>query len=316
MIAVTIIICTYNRASDLEQTLRSLEQLQVPAELPTELIVVDNRSTDATKQVVEDCRPHSISVRYIYEPRAGKSHAVNTAFAAARGDVILMTDDDVRFPTDWIACMATPIQQGEAVAVAGGISIASHLKRPWMTRLHKEWLVDYDFTASSHVGVMIGANCGFAKTVLQKVPELDTELGPGAIGFSDDVLFSWQLQQAGIAIQSADCSVEHHFDPSRLSRKSLMDRAVREGHCTAYLNHHWLHSRTRHRAAKYLAKCVLLHFKRAVKRHECRSEEGCPEWELRLLHDISFYKRMKQESTRARNYDKHGLVRKAHAAQQ
>ena len=309
-IAVTIIICTYNKALDLQQTLESLSQLQVPRDLPTELIVVDNKSTDNTKQVVEAISLGDIQVRYIYEPRPGKGFAVNTAFANARGDIILMTDEDVRLPSDWIARMTTPLREGKAVAVAGSISMAPHLERSWMKPMHRNWLVDRDLTDSPNPGVMIGANCGFLKSILQQVPGYDVELGPGGLGAAEDVLFSWQIQQAGFTIQSVDSFVEHHFDASRLTRKSLVDRAIREGRCTAYLYYHWLHSRVRYPLAKYLAKCAMLQFWRVVKRRECLAEEGCPEWELQLLHDASYLKKIMQESKRPRNYLKHGLTRK------
>jgi hypothetical protein len=98
-----------------------------------------------------------------------------------------------------------------------------------MARLHRDWLLEYDFTGVKNPGAMIGVNAAFSKAVLEKVPAFDTELGPGALGFSDDVLLSWQIKQAGYTIASAENFVEHHFDASRLTRSSLLDRSVKEG---------------------------------------------------------------------------------------
>ena len=45
----------------------------------------------------------------------------------------------------------------------------------------------------------------------------------------------------------------------------------------------------------------------------CFYAEGMPEWEMRLLWDIHFYKHLAAESRRPRNYSKHGLVKISHA---
>src|SRR5688500_3483272 len=98
----SIVICTYNRAESLRQTLDAMAEVSVPSSWSVELLVVDNASTDRTAQVVSDCGLSDMSVHYIYEPRRGKGNAYNTAMAAARGDVFLFTDDDVRPPRNWI----------------------------------------------------------------------------------------------------------------------------------------------------------------------------------------------------------------------
>jgi glycosyltransferase involved in cell wall biosynthesis len=313
---VSIIICTYNRADHLRETLVSLAEVHVPSELPTELLVVDNASTDHTKQVVEACSISNMNVRYVYEPKRGKSNAYNLAFAVATGEILVSTDDDVRFPHDWIEKLVEPITSGKAHAAAGWCSDGATLSASLMGRLHKDWLLEYDFTQQKESGVLIGVNAAFSRAVLDKVPRFDTELGPGAIGFSDDVLFSWQIREAGFKIASAPIFVEHHFDASRLARASLMDRAIKEGHCTAYLRYHWLHSPVKNAAFKGLSKRVMLYMWRRLRASECRGEEGCREWELQLIHDVSFYQHYITESRRPRIYEKHGLVMLRHACKE
>jgi hypothetical protein len=128
--------------------------------------------------------------------------------------MILFTDDDVRPPEDWIDGMCEPILLGKAQAVAGGVRIAPKLHRPWMEALHRGWLASTEGIDPAAPYTMFGANMGFSREVLSKVPAFDTELGPGALGFGDEMLFSWQLLEAGYQIHGAlDVAVEHHFEP-------------------------------------------------------------------------------------------------------
>src|SRR5206468_1126302 len=119
MASVSIIICTRDRAAHLRQTLESIARVRIPDGWQLELIVVDNASVDETAQVIRECRMPGMPVRYLHEPRRGKGHALNTGIAAARGEILLLTDDDVRPGRDWIGAMCEPILAGKADAVGG-----------------------------------------------------------------------------------------------------------------------------------------------------------------------------------------------------
>ena len=82
---ISVIVATRDRASLLKGTLEALCG-QVSPGCPVEILVVDNGSIDETRQVVETAAAQSrIPVVYLTESRAGKSHALNTAAAHARG---------------------------------------------------------------------------------------------------------------------------------------------------------------------------------------------------------------------------------------
>ena len=101
--------------------------------------------------------------------------------------------------------------------------MAPHLRRPWMTMLHDVMLASTETLAEDAPTNLTGANMAFHRRVLAKVPAFDVELGPGRLGFQDDVLFSKQLERAGYRIQRRfDVRVEHHFDFDRLLRKSFL----------------------------------------------------------------------------------------------
>jgi GT2 family glycosyltransferase len=252
---------------------------------------------------------------YVAEPHGGLSRARNTGIAAASGSIILFTDDDIRPPLRWIQGMCDPILAGHAEAVAGGVKLAPFLERPWMEQQHRGWLASTEILDPREPEAMIGASMGFSREVLASVPSFDEELGPGALGFWDDALFSRQAVRAGFRIAGAlDNAVEHHVHPSRLSRRCCADRAVREGRSYAYVVHHW-----EHRAVDCALPAILMLARRLFlqrRRHsgEWGYSEGIPVWEADLLHEISFLMQFRRERRRPRNYDKQGLCKVKSAA--
>lgn len=314
-ITASIVICTRNRAAHLQATMESIGRLHVPEGLACELLIVDNASTDQTPATVQECRLPNMATRYVCEQRPGKSNGLNTALAAAQGRILLFTDDDVRPPLDWVPQMCDPILQGKAHAVSGGVHTAPHLIRSWMTPEQRGWLVSSEFTRQEDVidPFLIGANMSFSREVLAQVPAFDPELGPGAaLGSCEEALFSLQLREAGYKIVSAlHIAVEHHFDESRISRASFVDRREREGVSAAYIAHHWEHfsiSLPHLRLAKHILELAVL---RALRRREFDAAEGCPGWEMELIQDVSFYRQYLIERRRPRNYTRHGLIKRA-----
>src|SRR6185503_12073323 len=92
----TVLICTYNRATLLGETLDTLARCRT-RELAWDVLVVDNNSSDETRQVVTSrIASYPVVLRYLFEPRQGKSNALNTGLAATDAAVIAFTDDDVR----------------------------------------------------------------------------------------------------------------------------------------------------------------------------------------------------------------------------
>lgn len=181
-----------------------------------------------------------------------------------------------------------------------------------MERQHRIWLSDCDFRNTERPHVMIGANNAYSRKVLEQAPCYDAELGPGALGFYDDVLFSCQVEEAGFPILSAgDVVIEHHFDAERLKCVNLVQRAVREGRSLAYFYYHWLHSDFTYsqlHLARHLAVGLL---RRAAPPKSSLAKEGWPILKLEILKDIAFHRQYLIERQRPRNYGKRGLRKRA-----
>ena len=169
---VSIILCTRDHAAALAQTLHAIERNCRHDSYSIELIVVDNASSDETATVVNGFDSPWLNVKYIYEPRKGKAVCLNRALSEARGEIILLTDDDVRPQPKWIPTMCVPIVEGRADVVAGGLEMAPHLCRNWMEGFHRTFLASTDAVDPNTMDTVIGANCAFSRSVLDKVPSL------------------------------------------------------------------------------------------------------------------------------------------------
>ena len=87
----------------LDETLDRFATLRVAPSRRWDVIVVDNNSTDDTRAVVEShARDFPVRLRYLFEARQGRSSALNAGIAASAGNVIALTDDDVRVEAGWL----------------------------------------------------------------------------------------------------------------------------------------------------------------------------------------------------------------------
>ncbi len=139
----SVIILTCNRAALLADCLEALARQSVP---PTEVVVVDNGSTDTTPEVlarfgcvdvseneaggnIESLRlpdgtgPGFLLKRVVGDPARGWAAARNLGVQAVRGDWVVFTDDDCLPPHDWLEKLRNQVETGRWDAV-GGLAVA------------------------------------------------------------------------------------------------------------------------------------------------------------------------------------------------
>jgi glucosyl-dolichyl phosphate glucuronosyltransferase len=120
--AITIAICTQNRAELLRETLTSLTRLCRPTSTPCEVLVVCHGCTDETHAVLEDFVDR-LPLRWVEESLLELSHARNRAVREARGRWIAWTDDDVQVEPDWIQQYLRGIERHPDASFLGGTII-------------------------------------------------------------------------------------------------------------------------------------------------------------------------------------------------
>ncbi|HET7302537.1 MAG TPA: glycosyltransferase family A protein [Candidatus Saccharimonadales bacterium] len=102
----SIIIPTYNRAYIIQAAIKSV---LAQTDQNWELIVVDDGSTDSTKQVVEAFKDQRI--RYVFQQNAGVAHARNHGLSEARGEWIAYLDSDNELSAQYLATMHADIAE-------------------------------------------------------------------------------------------------------------------------------------------------------------------------------------------------------------
>ncbi|ANE57096.1 glycosyltransferase family A protein [Methylomonas sp. DH-1] len=103
MLNASVIISTRNRAHILPRLFDALADMRLAANTSWELLLIDNGSTDNTAQVVADeAAAGRLPLLMLSEPIPGKSRALNRAMRAARGELLVFTDDDVEPSPAWL----------------------------------------------------------------------------------------------------------------------------------------------------------------------------------------------------------------------
>jgi glycosyltransferase involved in cell wall biosynthesis len=236
--SASILICSYNRAALLRETLAALQAMDPVADCATEIIVVDNNSTDETPAVIaQSAAAGPLPVIHLNETRQGKSFALNTGFARARGEVIALTDDDVLPAPGWLARIVADFRRLDGVSFVCGKVLPRWGSPPPPELLHPRardlWgplaLVDYGdepFVYEPELPghrLPVGANVAFAAAALRIVGNWRTDLGKvnnTLIAGEDHELFV-RLRRFGLfsGYYDPEVTVRHYVPPHRLTRQ-------------------------------------------------------------------------------------------------
>ena len=119
---ISIIIPTYNRKDELEDLLPSLRWQE--STVPFEIIVVDDGSTDGTRELLKDLTKEWKGVlRFIGQNRAGPGAARNLGIKHAHGDILVFVDSDCIAPRGWLYNLIS-VFDNPKVGAAGGPELA------------------------------------------------------------------------------------------------------------------------------------------------------------------------------------------------
>jgi glycosyltransferase involved in cell wall biosynthesis len=228
MVEVSVLLATYNRACRLSTAVAAL--LDQIGNVDFEVIVIDNNSTDDTAAVVARMAATSARIRYVFEPRQGKSHALNTGLALARGAILAFTDDDVRVAPDWVLQFHRSYGMHPDVDYIGGRVLPEWPAPPpkWLTTAHWSPLALQDYgddlqTVGPHRAVcLIGANIAYRRHVFERVGGFTPALGRtgDGIGSTEDHDLQLRMWRAGLrGLYDPSIVVHAEVTPDRLTRE-------------------------------------------------------------------------------------------------
>ena len=119
-----VVMPAYNEPVTLRASVERSRAASVGPGWSTQLVVIDDGSTDSTAQTVKDLAAEGLAVALLHERNRGKGAAIRTGFARALelaqdGDAIIIQDADLEYDSADFAALLAPIQRGEADVVLG-----------------------------------------------------------------------------------------------------------------------------------------------------------------------------------------------------
>ena len=226
---ITVILCTYNRCETLAKALNSVAALTVPESVQWEILVVDNNSSDQTRDVIENfCHRFHGRLRYLFEPQQGLSHARNAGIREARGDIIAFMDDDVTVEPTWLQNLTAGLHNDEWAGAGGRILLEWNCSPPrWLSLKGSYALAPLAmFDLGSEAGQLaespVGANMAFRKAMFEKYGVFRADLGrhAGSMISKEDIEFGDRLLAAGERLRYEPSAVVHHPVPENRLQKN------------------------------------------------------------------------------------------------
>jgi glycosyltransferase involved in cell wall biosynthesis len=234
---ISVIVCTYNRERMFEETVRSFLECRTDG-VEHELLLLDNNSTDKTREIGEGFSARFPRVRYINEPTQGHPHTKNRGIRESRGEIVAFVDDDVFFSPNWLESLASVFGRRPDIACIGG-KVLPHFEAerpPWL----EDDLMDvYSVTQYGEnereiqpPEYPIGCNMAFRRSVFEQIGAFPVSLGrkPGNLLSNDETFFLLCIWKAGLKMLYApEVEVSHRIAPSRTTREWLLRRWYWQG---------------------------------------------------------------------------------------
>lgn len=228
-----VIIPTYNRCDLLPRTLESLRAAEIPSGLEVGVTVVDNNSSDQTRDVVEKWKSKFAGrLTYVFEGKQGRSAAVNAGVAATTGDLVGIIDDDEEVDRNWFNCVSTAFANSDVDFIGGPCVPRWSIQPPlWLPSNYNGVIGSVDggdkvISFDEYPGILMGGNAVLTRAIIEKVGMYSPELGrtdKALLSCEDEDLYR-RLQMAGARGFYRPDLIIHHYVPEERLTKSYFRR--------------------------------------------------------------------------------------------
>ena len=241
MSRITAIICTFNRANLLLDTLESLACQTLPKD-QYEILVVDNASTDATREVVLAFKRRApVMVRYFLEEEKGVARARNRGWQEAQTELVAYIDDDARAEPQWLESYINAFSTvtPSPPCMTGRVDLDWIGGRPaWFPSRLESLLARYDFGSTpcwlSNNAYLVTCNVAFTKQILAQVGGFRVDLGNcGNQSYwqgGEDTEMFFRLVKKGLGVYYEPRALVYHLTPpERQTKRYLLWRLYANG---------------------------------------------------------------------------------------
>ena len=251
---ISCIVCTYNREDFILQCLEALTRQSLDPK-GYEVIVVDNRSRDATpdltKRFIQD-HPQ-IRMVYVFEEKQGLSHARNGGAQVARSDLLTYIDDDAIADPRLLEEILKVFETCPSAGCVGG-RIALELPEPipwWYSEPLAGYFSGFDLPVTSVIKISeiwqlpYGANFSVAKKALQEMGGFSIRLGRKGNDFSggEETELAYRLAAHGYDLYyNPFAVVTHYIKKERVNLKHMVKTAKASAKVWVYMERELMRS--------------------------------------------------------------------------
>jgi len=234
-VVATVVVPTYNRSALLRSCLRSLVDQQL--EVPYEVVVVDDGSTDDTRLVVDQARRSrgGAVIRYHWQPNAGINAGRNKGIALARSDLVCFVDDDVDAPPHWLSAIVDGASRHpEATVLGGPIRLRIEGRPPRMCGREQlpETVLDLG-PQPVWDALLYGANFAVRREAGQALGGFDDGRGSGWVWGDEEEFERRVLASGGHTLYLPEADVWHRRTAADLRARSLLRKEFARGRTQA-----------------------------------------------------------------------------------
>ena len=233
---VSIIILVYNQLQYTKACLKSLFETTSQVKTPYEVIVIDNGSTDGTKEYLQGLE-QSGQIKVIYnQDNKGFPAANNQGAAIAKGEYLCLLNNDTLLTKDWLEHLLRCMKTDPTLAAVGPYTSHSsgcqqvHPQPPYRGEEELQKYAEKFSAEEKYVDFLVFFCCLIKRKVWDELGGLDVDFGRGNY---EDNLFCYRLLEKGYKMKVAGNAFIHHYagttfqtkDPQKLKEYcSLMAR--------------------------------------------------------------------------------------------
>jgi glycosyltransferase involved in cell wall biosynthesis len=201
------------------------------------LVVVDNGSTDQTKEIV-DSFANRLPLQSLVESRLGKNFALNAGLAVAEGDLTILTDDDVFPHPDWLIRYRNVADAQRGFSIFGGAVLPRWEVPPPAWVRWTDLGAAYAITPTDWTDGPVPANCVWGPNMAVRAEifasgiRFDTAIGPQGANYAQggDTELTRRLERLNYrAWHVHNAVVEHFIRKEQLDKDWVLRRAIRHG---------------------------------------------------------------------------------------
>ena len=187
---LSILMPVYNEYTTLTSAVKEVLEVDFPCDI--ELVVVDDGSTDGTRELYPSFESDPRVSVHLHERNQGKGAAIRTAAAVATGDYLIMCDADLEYSPAQIPSLLAPVLAGDAEVVYGTRTFGSHNSYSYMYVLGNK-------AVTTFANVLFNCYISDLETCFKLIPaSLYRQLGVRETGFGMEAEITGKVLRSGI----------------------------------------------------------------------------------------------------------------------